>query len=670
MKNKFFEKDQLKLFLWFFCSVFYFESMVRILQGVPYFGAGLLFIALFGASLAALLTAICMLLPPKGGKILSIVFLALMYALYVIQMFYYFMFSTYLTVFSIINGMEALGFGGNIWATLSVKWPFVLLMFVPFVLYVIFARKLWRTRNIRGALLLLVAAIALHFGGRVMLPAFGTGYFSPYEYYTSNSSLNQSVQHLGIFTTFRLNAQRHFFGEPEVQGTAPSAPPKETPPLVYPEDKLESTTDVPAAAEETKPKEYTEQVLNIDFDALIQNAPDEQTRAMHEYFANVQPTRENEYTGKFEGYNLITITAEAFAPYAIDEELTPTLYKMYNEGFQFTNFYCPEWEVSTSDGEYVNCLGLVPKRGVWSMYLSGKWENELPFALGNQFSALGYNTFAYHNNTYDYYNRDLSHPNMGYTYKGLGNGLEVTQTWPESDLEMIDLSTKDYLTGQPFHAYYMTVSGHMAYNFDGNEMSKKNRELVKNVPISEGAKAYLACNIELDRALQLLLERLEEADVADKTVIALSPDHPPYGLAPEEISEFLGHPVDMDFEYAKNTFLLYTPNMEPTKVDKVCCSLDILPTLSNLFGLPYDSRLLMGRDIFSDAEPLAIFGNRSFVTDKVSFDSDSGEVVPVDGQAIEEGYIESIQQIVGDKFQWSQMMLDTDYYSLVFGEGI
>ncbi len=665
MKFSFFDQDHLKLFLWFFCAIFYFESFVRLLQGVPYFGEGLFFIAMFGAALAALCTALCCLLPPKGGFVLAVIFFFVLSAVYVVQVFYFFMFSTYLTVFSMINGMAALGFGGNIWATLAQKWPYVLAMFLPLVLFLVFGRKIWHARNLRSALLTLVIAIALHFGALGLLPAFGTGYFTPYDYYTGNAALNQSVNKLGLYTTFRLGMQRYLFGEDSTKlpfAPEPSAPPElSATPSPVPPALAEGSA--PADA----PKEYGYNVLDIDFDQLISAAPDDETRAMHEYFASVPPTRQNEYTGMFEGYNLITVTAESLAPYAIDETLTPTLYKMYQEGFRFTNFYAPEWEVSTSDGEYVNCLGLIPKPGVWSMYLSGKHENALPFALGRQFEALGYQTYAYHNNSYTYYNRDLSHPNMGYTYKALGNGLEVDQTWPESDLQMVDLSTTDYLNGNPFHVYYLTVSGHMAYNFDGNDMARKNRELVKDLPLSDEAKAYLACNIELDRAMELLLKRLEEAGVAEKTVIALSPDHPPYGLEKGTVSELLGHEVDPDFEYNRNVFLLYNPGMKPQTVEKPCCSLDILPTLSNLFGLPYDSRLLMGRDIFSDAEPLVILDNRSFVTDQVMFNSDTGEITPVNGQEVTPESVAAIQQMVADKFKWSPEILDQDYYRLVLG---
>jgi hypothetical protein len=99
--------------------------------------------------------------------------------------------------------------------------------------------------------------------------------------------------------------------------------------------------------------------------------------------------------------------------------------------------------------------------------------------MGNQLKRLGYITKAYHNHSYDYYDRHLSHPNAGYEYKGLGNGLNVTKTWPESDLEMMELTLPEYIGNQPFHAYYMTVSGHMRYTFKGNFIANKNKKVVK-----------------------------------------------------------------------------------------------------------------------------------------------------------------------------------------------
>ena len=71
----------------------------------------------------------------------------------------------------------------------------------------------------------------------------------------------------------------------------------------------------------------------------------------------------------------------------------------------------------------------------------------------------------------------------------------------------------------PFHLYFMTVSGHMNYNFQGNTQSAKHKKDVEDLALSEEARAYIACQMELDAALEYILEQLEERGIADRTVI-------------------------------------------------------------------------------------------------------------------------------------------------------
>ena len=401
---------------------------------------------------------------------------------------------------------------------------------------------------------------------------------------------------------------------------------------------------------------------------------------MNEYFAERTPTNKNKYTGMYEGYNLISITAEGFSPYAIDPELTPTLYKMSQEGFKFENFYTPIWGVSTSDGEYTHCTGLIPKSGVWSFKTSG--SNYMPYTLGNMFKSIGVKEpRAYHNHTYTYYSRDISHPNMGYNYKGVGNGLNgITKCWPESDLEMIINSVDDYLKkDEQFHAYYMTVSGHLNYTFVGNMMAYKNRDKVAHLDCSDDLKAYYACNIELDRAMEELLRRLNEAGVADKTVITITPDHYPYGLEKDGADkyavwrELLGHDVDTTFELYESSFILYCQGTKdaPT-IDKYCYSVDILPTVLNLFGFEYDSRLLMGSDILSTADQLVIFSDRSFITERGMYNAKTKNFTLFEGvedfasEDEKNKYISGYRSLVSNKFQISAKILETDYYKYIF----
>jgi len=283
--------------------------------------------------------------------------------------------------------------------------------------------------------------------------------------------------------------------------------------------------------------------------------------------------------------------------------------------------------------------------------------------MGNQLRDLGYDTRAYHNHTYTYYDRHESHPNMGYEYVGVGNGLNVTKLWPESDLEMMEQTLPQLVGDTPFHAYYMTVSGHMNYNFPGNDMARKHKEEVAHLEMSETAKAYLACQMELDRALEYTLSYLEETGHLEDTVICLSADHYPYGLDVSVLEELNGGEVDMRFDVLRSTLILWSGDMtESVTVTKPCSSMDILPTLSNLFGLEYDSRLLMGRDALSDSPALVMLSDRSFITDLGRYDAKRSAFTPNEGEEVPEDYAQKILEEVNQIFSNSKLVLEQDYY--------
>ena len=109
---------------------------------------------------------------------------------------------------------------------------------------------------------------------------------------------------------------------------------------------------------------------------------------------------------------------------------------------------------------------------------------------------------------------------------------------------------------------------------------------------------------------------------------------------------------------------------EPIVIDKYCSSMDILPTLSNLFGLTYDSRLMMGRDILSDSPPLVMFSNKSWITDRAMYNAQTGSLSAFHPEdTIPDTYIQMINEQVSQKFTFSTYILDYDYYRHLFPEG-
>lgn len=446
------------------------------------------------------------------------------------------------------------------------------------------------------------------------------------------------------------------------------------------EDVAVNSGDVILPEEETQAPEEPEldtspHVLPVDFDSLIANADSEEIVKLAEYMRSMTPTNRNEYTGMFEGYNLIYLTAEGFSPYAVDEQLTPTLYKLIHSGFVFENYYVPLWQTSTSDGEYVNCTGLIPDQQ-FSMKRSA--EIEMPFTLPAFFAAEGVNSYAFHNNTLSYYERNLSHPNLGYNFMASKLGdldekvwggqvfeMENANRWPASDLDMMVATIPQYINEDRFHVYYMTVSGHMNYNFSGNSMSFKHKDDVAELPYSEEGRAYIACNMELDAALEYLIEQLDAAGKLENTVICLSADHYPYAMEVPNLEELAGKPLDGSLEIYRNNLILWNSEMETVTVEKTASALDILPTLLNLFGFEYDSRLYAGRDILSDSAPLVIFSDRSFITDRVSYYKKGKVTAWLNDAEEDEEYYEAVKKQVKGLYNYSAGILNNDFYRYV-----
>ncbi|MDF2986740.1 MAG: phosphoglycerol transferase family protein alkaline phosphatase superfamily [Eubacterium sp.] len=676
-------------FLFFFpLAIIYMELVFKLSVFKSLFDTGLVYMMLFSIPTGLVLYITATFAKRRTNRIIAVFLTALVTLVYLVQVVYYQVFTTFFALFSLNGAGQVLQFWREIISAIGKNIIPIIFLLVPLIFIIFWGNKLTPSDKTVWSFKGIIAGTALLFQIITTLVVYNAdgGELSTRFLYSDAIIPDLSVDRFGLMTTTRLDVKHLVFGfKPEdelkqdaeleyVEEDNSVSAGSETASAASTEDDSASGSSNHTGTTTGKPireiahNESTEyNVMNIDFDKLILSETEPEIQSMHKYFKSVEPTKKNKYTGMYKGKNLIFITAEGFSPYAVNKDLTPTLYRMQQEGFRFTNFYTPIWGVSTSDGEYVACNSLIPKSGVWSFYVSGR--NYMPFVMGNQLKDLDYSTRAYHNHSYTYYHRDVSHPNMGYDFKAVGHGLDVTKSWPESDLEMIEKTTDEFIGDKPFHTYFMTVSGHLQYTFSGNAMASKNKEYVKDLPYSEHVKAYLACQIELDRAMGELISRLEKAGVAEDTLIAISPDHYPYGLKIDEISELAGHRVEENFELYKGIFLLWSKGMKSETIDKPCASMDILPTLSNLMGVEYDSRLLMGRDLFSEASPLVIFSNWSWLTDKARYNSKQRKLILADGEneeTVTKKYKAEIAKQVNNKFTYSTKILDNNYYAKVF----
>ena len=190
-------------------------------------------------------------------------------------------------------------------------------------------------------------------------------------------------------------------------------------------------------------------------------------------------------------------------------------------------------------------------------------------------------------------------------------------------------------------------------------------------------RAYIAANLELEKAVDYLVETLEEKGIANDTVICIVPDHFPYGLDSDAslgnmpyLSELYGYPVNTYEERDRSRAIIWCGALEddePIIVDTPASSVDILPTLCNLFGVEWDSRLYVGRDVLSDALPLVFFGNYDWKTDLGHYNSTKNIFTPTDENAdISEDYVKQISSIVRNRMTFSKSVLSHDYYTHVY----
>ncbi len=609
----------------------------------------ILFIIIFSMIASILIDLLTNISKKKVNKIIYYISISIISILFIIYLLYYKLMGNILSLFSIVKGVkQATPFSNILLKIMQENWLLILIFIIIYITTIILSIKLinLEKKSKKHCFIELLSLILIYLIGIIAIIVSSTSknelYSNKNIYFNINNS-QESIKKFGLLTTIRLDIQRTItnFKEKEFY-------------IFKDENGEEKVIDK---------EKYN--ISDINLNNISNSTENKEVKEICDYLNSVEPTNKNEYTGRYKGKNLVVFVAESFSNMAIREDITPTLYKLKNEGINFNNFYTPLFPVSTADGEYLTDTSLLPAEGIWSIEnVEGK---TFPYTYANSLKKEGYSSFAYHNYDYKYYKRDKYFPTMGYdSYLAIGNGLEEridASKVPSSDYEMVKMTIDDYINEENFIAYYMTMSGHANYD-KSNAMVEKNWDIVKKLPYSNKAKAYLATQVELDRALEELLFRLEEKGKLDDTVIVITGDHYPYGLTLEEMQEINEKEIDYEFEKFNMPFIVYnSADKKQIISNKASSSLDVLPTILNLFGVDYDSRLLIGKDIFSNSEPLVIFSDRSYITSKGRYNSITETF---EGEIVEDQYIENIKQDIYYKYRYSRLILENNFYSYIY----
>ena len=630
---------KLKKYLYVLLSLLYFEFIFNLFTYDSYLRSSFINIVLFCLINSFLVFIITNVWNNKGNKIATyIVFsiLPLWYSLY------YVFYNLLLTPFSVAlfrQADQAMAFPKNIILAILENSYVILLLFLPLLLFIVFREKIFKKRIGVKGIIVSVVGLILSIGiyiSNIYIQDRSTG--SIYNLYFETNNISLNIERLGVMAATMLDTSRFVFGFDE---------------------KIKITT--------LEDMEKDEELFEYDYNNLDLklDGGDDTDKIINNYIKNETGTKKNKYTGLFEGKNLIFVVAESFNEIAVSEELTPTLYKIVNNGFTFKNYYTSN-NLSTIGGEFQALTGLYADNSLLSSWRNGSVY--FPFGIGTMFENAGYKTFAYHNNNAYFQDRNVYLKSQGFNnYKGCNNGLEKIincNIWPQSDLEMMEGTVSDYINSEePFLAYYVTVSGHFYYDFSGNSISLKNKKYVQDLDYNENIQAYLATQIELDKAMELLLSKLEVSGKLDDTVIVLTADHFPYNLDIDDINTLSTYERDVLIEANSNNLIIYNSKMKNVSVDKVCMSIDVLPTVLNLFGMEYDSRIIMGKDILSNAHGIAIFKDKSWVTDNGTYYASTGKFV---GDTVTDDYVENINNIVNNRTAISRMIVANDYYRFLF----
>jgi Phosphoglycerol transferase and related proteins, alkaline phosphatase superfamily len=353
------------------------------------------------------------------------------------------------------------------------------------------------------------------------------------------------------------------------------------------------------------------------------------------------PKVNNELTGQYAGKNFIFILGESMGTYAIDEELTPTLYKLATEGYNFTNYYATR--LNTLKSEYSLLT---------SFYLTTEKESEEFSSVATMptlFKEQGYSAQAFHNYYESFYNRDYKHLELGFDNFFGAEALDIEPTnlyIVTKDSELFENSIPHFPDEQPYFSYYLTMSAHGPYELGHRKFADNNLPIVQakypNMP--KEAQLYLASSMETDYGVEILLDKLSERGELENTVIAFAGDHYPYMMTEDSLTE--GYGFEDDLISYKVPFIIWDASMPAKEITTPASNVSVLPIIANMFDLNLEYG--MGVDIFGDMVPFVEWHDDrgySFVIGNKSYDGLTDTLTNLTDDELNEYLVKSYKRV-------------------------
>lgn len=402
-----------------------------------------------------------------------------------------------------------------------------------------------------------------------------------------------------------------------------------------------------------------------DLQSLIQEQKNTELYAekIDNYFNSIDSTKKtNDYTGMFKDKSLLVIQAESLNNFGINEELTPTLYRMINKSIQVTNFDTPLLIGSTSDSEFMVNTSFIPEAEGYSVCYQYV-NNTYPLTLGNLFKNNGYSTNAFHNNYGEYYNRFTTFNNYGYEFfdsYGLGIESGANDASVSEQIGWIDTEKEKFMS------MWISYSGHQPYGLEDVGVNDTDVEKIKSLypNLNDDYVSYFAKAMDFDRAVEQFLNVMEWTGRINDVVVVIYGDHVAKGLdlsRGTNFDEVFGVNSDDNPSITYTPLFIYANDMEHQVIDKYCTALDILPTLMNLWGIDYNDEYAFGHDILDDEYRGFCFdANGNYWNNDFYFNSTNNAITTYNGYSED-----SAREIVNDfnkKREVCKEILKIDYF--------
>ena len=312
-----------------------------------------------------------------------------------------------------------------------------------------------------------------------------------------------------------------------------------------------------------------------------------------------------------------------------------------------------------------------------------KGKQALGYAMPSVMQRMGYTTTYVHSHNIEFYSRGDTHSHLGFDRVIGKNDIKDSNgeyVYTGDDLFFDNWDAEgafaqnaiDYIipTDQtkPFYTFYLNVSSHGAYTAGDNKkdgdaikyynyvkygeddcdfvngkwiLNKKESDATKTLwynnvcenhsEVSE-MMVYYQCGVKgLDDAIGVIIDKLHEYGIEDKTTMLLYSDHYSYYDSLSHMYKGLDTNNNNNKELNTIPMIISSPGLKKYNAtveskfienNRFCSAYDVVPTLFDLLGVRFNENLYLGNSLFKPLE--TVFTDNGVTKDMVVYYSNTG----------------------------------------------